>query len=210
MVNYEDAKLRANAIAILYQIGAIKFEKHILASGEETPIYVDMRLVISSPEVLQTVATLIWRLRPSFNSSLLCGVPYTALTLATCISLKYNIPMVLRRKELQGTDSTHAIKVEGLFTPGQTCLVINDIVSSGKSILETAVALEESGLIVREALVFLDRRENETQLLGAQGIKVSSVFTIPTLVEALITYGKLSNSDLNLANKVAENLGFEN
>lgn len=206
MMNYEDVKLRANAVAILYQIGAIKFEKHILASGEETPVYLDMRLVISSPEVLQTVATLIWRLRPSFNSSLLCGVPYTALTLATCISLKYNIPMVLRRKELQSAD---AIKVEGLFTPGQTCLVINDIVSSGKSIIETATALEENGLVVHEALVFLDRREQGSQLLGSQGIKVSSVFTIPTLIKALITYGKLNNDDLTVANKLGENLGIE-
>ncbi|WP_100934528.1 orotate phosphoribosyltransferase [Candidatus Chlamydia corallus] len=209
MVNYEDAKLCANAVAILYQIGAIKFGKHILASGEETLIYVDMRLVISSPEVLQTVATLIWRLRPSFNSSLLCGVPYTALTLATCISLKYNIPMVLRRKELQNADNPDTIKVEGLFTPGQTCLVINDIVASGKSIIETATALEENGLVIREALVFLDRREKECQPLGPQGIKVSSVFTIPTLIKALITYGKLSSGDLALANKISENLGIE-
>ncbi|WP_035416567.1 orotate phosphoribosyltransferase [Chlamydia pneumoniae] len=209
MMNYEDAKLRGQAVAILYQIGAIKFGKHILASGEETPLYVDMRLVISSPEVLQTVATLIWRLRPSFNSSLLCGVPYTALTLATSISLKYNIPMVLRRKELQNADPSDAIKVEGLFTPGQTCLVINDIVSSGKSIIETAAALEENGLVVREALVFLDRRKEACQPLGPQGIKVSSVFTLPTLIKALIAYGKLSSGDLTLANKISENLEIE-
>ncbi|ANH78407.1 Orotate phosphoribosyltransferase [Candidatus Chlamydia sanziniae] len=208
-MNREEAQLRDNAVVNLYQIGAIKFGKYTLENGEHTPIYVDMRLVISSPEVLQTMATLIWRLHSSFNSSLLCGVPYTALTLATCISLKHNIPMILRRKELQNSKNSDVIKVEGLFTPGQTCLVINDVVSSGKSIIETALALKTHGIVVREAFVFLDRRSEEKRALGDEKIKVSSVFTLSSLATALISSGKLSESDVAIATKILEDFKIE-
>lgn len=156
MMSFEEKQLRDHAVMNLYRIGAIQFGDFNLADGQTTPIYVDMRLVISCPNVLQTIASLIWCLRPSFNSSLLCGVPYTALALATCISLKYNISMVLRRKELKHSSQTDRIKVEGLFSPGQTCLVINDVVASGQSILETAKALEDEGVNIRESLVFLE------------------------------------------------------
>ncbi|WP_201456618.1 orotate phosphoribosyltransferase [Chlamydia sp. 17-3921] len=210
MVNHDEAQLRDNAVIKLYQIGAIKFGSYTLAQGEETSIYVDMRLVISSPDILQTMATLIWRLRPEFNSSLLCGVPYTALTLATCISLKYRIPMVLRRKELKNPNFSDTIKVEGRFTPGQTCLIINDVLSSGNSILETASALEEQGLVVREAFVFLDRLLGGRELLKVNGIKLSSVFSLPSLVKTLISSKQLNENDAVIAGKIVETFQEEN
>lgn len=205
MVSYDEARLR-DAIIKLYHIGAIKFENYTLSQEKETPIYLDMRLVVSSPEILQTMATLIWRLRQEFNSSLLCGVPYTALALATCISLKYNIAMVLRRKELKNPNCPNAIKVEGRFTPGQTCLIINDVIFSGNSILETATALKDQGLIVREAFVFLDRLAGGKEFLRDQGIKVNSVVTLLSLVQILLESGALNQSDAACAEKIIESL----
>lgn len=206
MVSYDETQLRDDAVIKLYQIGAIKLGNYVLSQEQETPVFVDMRLIISSPEILQTMATLIWRLRQEFNSSLLCGVPYTALTLATSISLQYNIAMVLRRKELKNPNFSDTIKVEGRFTPGQTCLIINDVISSGNSILETATALKEQGLIVREAFVFLDRLVGGKEFLKDQGIKVSSVFTLFSLVKTLIESGELSESDAAYAEKIVESL----
>ncbi|QEM73517.1 orotate phosphoribosyltransferase [Chlamydia abortus] len=206
MMSFEEKQLRDHAVMNLYRIGAIQFGDFNLADGQTTPIYVDMRLVISCPNVLQTIASLIWRLRPSFNSSLLCGVPYTALALATCISLKYNISMVLRRKELKHSSQTDRIKVEGLFSPGQTCLVINDVVASGQSILETAKALEDEGLNIRESLVFLDRQVGGADALKDAGIKLRSVFTLEELVQSLLSKCELKEADAAIASTLLKSL----
>ncbi|QVE48687.1 orotate phosphoribosyltransferase [Chlamydia crocodili] len=204
MMSFEEEQLRDHAVVNLYRIGAIRFGDFNLSDGQQTPIYVDMRLVISCPDVLQTIASLIWRLRPSFNSSLLCGVPYTALALATCISLKYNISMVLRRKELKYPNQEDRIKVEGLFSPGQTCLVINDVIASGRSILDTAKALEDEGLNVRESLVFLDRQVGGIDALKEAGIKLRSVFTLEELVRSLLSKCQLKDGDAAIATALIE------
>ncbi|SYX08623.1 Orotate phosphoribosyltransferase,orotate phosphoribosyltransferase,orotate phosphoribosyltransferase,Phosphoribosyl transferase domain [Chlamydia poikilotherma] len=204
MMSFEEEQLRDHVIVNLYRIGAIRFGDFNLSDGQKTPIYVDMRLVISCPDVLQTIASLIWRLRPSFNSSLLCGVPYTALALATCISLKYNISMVLRRKELKHPNQEDKIKVEGIFSPGQTCLVINDVIASGRSILDTAKALEDEGLNVRESLVFLDRQVGGTDVLKEAGIKLRSVFTLEELVRSLLSKCQLKDKDATIATTLVE------
>ncbi|AFS24479.1 orotate phosphoribosyltransferase [Chlamydia psittaci] len=206
MMSFEEKQLRDHAVINLYRIGAIQFGDFNLSDGQKTPIYVDMHLVISCPNVLQTIASLIWRLRPSFNSSLLCGVPYIALALATCISLKYNISMVLRRKELKHSSQTDRIKVEGLFSPGQTCLVINDVVASGQSILETAKALEDEGLNIRESLVFLDRQVGGADALKDAGIKLRSVFTLEELVQSLLSKCELKEADAAIASALLESL----
>ncbi|BAE81646.1 orotate phosphoribosyltransferase [Chlamydia felis Fe/C-56] len=206
MTSFEEEQLRDHAVANLYRIGAIRFGDFNLSDGQKTHIYVDMRPVISCPDVLQTIASLIWRLRPSFNSSLLCGVPYTALALATCISLKYNISMVLRRKELKHSSQEDRIKVEGLFSSGQTCLVINDVIASGRSILETAKALEDEGLNIRESLVFLDRQVGGEAVLKEAGIKLRSVFTLEDLVKSLLSKCELKDTDAAMASALIKNL----
>lgn len=198
-MSLEKEELRERVVENLYDVGAIKFGDFHLPCGQNTPIYVDMRLVISCPKILQSLSSLVWRLKPKFNSSLLCGVPYTALALATCISLKHNISMILRRKEMMATAQQSDIKVEGLYAEGQTCLVINDVLASGVSILETAKALEDEGLRVREALVFLDRQIGGAEKLREHNIQLRSVFTLKELTQLLLDQGRLTQADADIA-----------
>ncbi|MEG0037424.1 MAG: orotate phosphoribosyltransferase [Victivallaceae bacterium] len=167
----------------LYKIGAIKIGEFTLKNGSQSPLYIDLRLMISDPLLLQAVANLIWRKGPEYNCSLLCGVPYTALPIATIISLNNNIPMVMRRKEIK--DHGTKKRLEGIFSPNQTCLVIEDVMVTGSSIMETCDLLREEGLVVREALVFLDRLCGGCANLKTKGIQVKSVFTLLSLIEAL-------------------------
>lgn len=139
----------------LLHIEAIKFGEFTLKSGATSPIYIDLRTIVSYPKLLQAVADHMRDKIAQLPFDLICGVPYAALPIATCISLALDKPMVLRRKEAKA----HGLKkmIEGVYQSGQRCLIVEDVVTSGGSIVETKVDLEAVGLHVSDAVVFLDR-----------------------------------------------------
>lgn len=181
----------------LYKIKAVKFGEFTLKSGIISPIYIDLRLTTSYPKILNTIAEIIWDKIQHLSFDMLCGVPYTAIPFTSIIAVAHNIPMVMCRKELK----SHGTKkiVEGYFQAGQTCLIVEDLITSGASILETATSLKESGLIVKDTVVLIDREQNGKKLLAQQNYNLHSVFTLGKMLEIL---QESANIEMATANKI--------
>jgi uridine monophosphate synthetase len=174
----------------LFSLSALKIGSFTLKSGRSSPIYIDLRTLISRPTLLRSVSQVIWKSWKSSKSheksehtDLLCGVPYAALPIATAISLDENIPMVMRRKEAKEYGTKQ--RIEGIFKPGDRVVIIEDVVTTGMSILETIKDLEDAGLKIAGILAFLDREQGGKENLNQAGYPFYSALTISTLTEYL-------------------------
>ena len=168
----------------LYDIGAIKTGNFTLKSGTTSPIYIDLRLLISAPDVLESLAEKIHFKTSHLKYDLVCGVPYTAIPIATAFSLKYKKPMILKRKEMK----SHGTKrmVEGVFEPGQKVLLLEDIVTSGMSLMETIDVLEAAELVVEDTVSLVDREQGAKEQLKKRGYNLHPLYTLSEILTYLV------------------------
>jgi uridine monophosphate synthetase len=183
----------------LHEINAVKFGEFKLKSGIISPIYIDLRVTVSYPEVLKMVANAMWDSIKDLNFDIMCGVPYTALPIATVMSVENNIPMVMRRKEVKDYGTKKAL--EGHYKEGQNCLVVEDLVTSGSSVFETIDPLEHEGLKITDIVVLVDREQGGKKHIEEKGYNLHSILTISEMLETLENEGKL---DTEMVGKVKD------
>jgi orotate phosphoribosyltransferase len=185
-------------IESLYKINAIQFGAFTLKSGQTSSIYINLRKIISYPHILREIAHQLWNKVNQSQIDLICGVPYAALPIATCISLEHNIPMVMRRKEKKeyGTKQT----IEGVFKEKQRVLIIEDVVTTGGSIIETADDLKDAGLIVKDVAAFTVRDPAGLAMLNKQ-FTTHTCFTLTEILTTLLKADSIANKDKSLIEK---------
>jgi len=187
-------RLLKEIVLELYAVGGVKFGTFTLKSGITSPIYLDLRVIISYPLLLKKISAALWDKIAKLSFDLVCGVPYTALPIATCISIFHDIPMLMRRKEAKDYGTKKLI--EGAFQPGQKCLIIEDIITSGTSILETVEPLQNAGLIVQDAIVVINRQQGGEDNLRNKGLFLHSLFTLSEVLNLLHSENKIDDKTL--------------
>ncbi len=171
----------------LKHINAITYGDFTLKSGKKSNYYCDFRTLISYPNILKS----IYKLIPNDiydDIDLVCGVFFGGMPLANLISFKKNIPQIFIRDEqkLYGKKKL----IEGIYNEGQTVLLIEDVVTTGDSMLNKIMVLESYGLKVK--LLTILNRNNELQLLN--GYILNSILPLDKIInENHIVLNKLYN-----------------
>lgn len=148
-----------NLITELLNAGIINKGKFKLKSGEITNIYIDLRKVISYPNIHKEICNKLYnKIDSSLKSSKdtkICGTPYGAISYTSYISINNNIPMIFLRKERK----KHGTKklIEGEFKVGDKVILIEDVLTTGDSVRSAAAALESEGLIVEKIIGVFSR-----------------------------------------------------
>lgn len=177
----------------MYDVGMIKFGEFTLKSGKQSYVYADIRTAISYPQIFTQLCDLIYSKMSGLNYDSICGVPYSALTFASGIAYAHHIPMLLKRKEAKGYGTKKIL--EGSYQVGDKCVIIEDVVTTGMSIGETTVVLEEFGIKVQDIVCFINRNQGGQEHLTKQGYVLHSIVDLYQVLEILFKYGKISADD---------------
>src|SRR5512140_3352761 len=199
MKNMTDYLIESLADGLL-EAGCIKFGEFTLKSGLKSPIYIDLRQIITYPKLLQQVGAAYLPILAQLEFKRLAGLPYAAIPIATAISLAGNYPLIYPRKEIK-TYGTKA-EIEGEFRPGEAAVVIDDLATTGGSKFEAIEKLTGVGLVVKDVVVLVDRQSGAKESLAQAGYAMHAVLTISQLLDYWEENGKVEKD------KIAETRRF--
>jgi uridine monophosphate synthetase len=165
----------------LLEAGCIKFGNFTLKSGLLSPIYIDLRQIITYPKLLEQIGAAYLPLLEGLTFDRIAGLPYAAIPIATAVSLQGNYPMIYPRKEVK-TYGTKA-EIEGEYHAGETVVVIDDLATTGGSKFEAIEKLTGVGLVVKDIVVLVDRQSGAKESLAQAGYSMHAVLTIGQLLD---------------------------
>ena len=171
----------------LYEKKIIRFGDFTLASGKKSPYYIDLRLVPSFPiqyrKMIKGLQNIIAEGVGFENFHSLVSVPTGGLVVAASLANEIVKPLIYVRKEAKehGTGKS----VEGVTCQDMKLLMIEDVVTSGGSVINAIKSIKEEKMIVTDAYAVVDRMEGATEALQAEGVKLHSLLTIKEIAESL-------------------------
>ena len=174
----------------LVDSGCVKFGSFKLKSGLTSPIYLDLRLLVSHPAVMRRAAKQYARLLAGLSFDRLAGLPYAALPIGTAVALEMDRPLIYPRREVKEYGTKAAI--EGAYEPGETVAIVDDLATTGGTKLEAIEKLTAAGLNVRDVIVLVDRESGARETLMQAGFRLHAVATIRQLLPHWRASGALS------------------
>ncbi|MGB3507973.1 MAG: bifunctional orotidine-5'-phosphate decarboxylase/orotate phosphoribosyltransferase [Microcoleaceae cyanobacterium] len=180
----------------LYDIGCIIFGDHVQASGATFPYYIDLRKIISIPQIFHKIVTAYGEILQNLEFDRIAGIPYGSLPTATGLALRLERPMIFPRKEVKAHGTGRLI--EGHFQPGEKIVVVDDIMISGNSVIEGAEKLKSVGLVVKDIVVFIDHERGVKDKLQQNGYQGHSVLTLTEISQTLYESSKINSEEFDL------------
>ncbi len=184
---------------VLFDLEAVQFGNFTVSeSAVSSPVFINPKALISNPTAFRVAIKLMQQeinlaqslRRPRVHPfELVAGVPVGGLLLATAYSLETSIPLIYARSRPEGTGKRG---IEGHFNPGDTALVVDDLITRGSSILETASLLEENGVKVKDVIVLIDREHGAAERLHKKGYNLISILKLEVMLTHYMSRGLIS------------------
>jgi uridine monophosphate synthetase len=193
----------AELILQLHEVGCVQFGQFTLASGLPSPIYIDLRRITASPTLLRRAAQAYADLLQPLTFDHLAAVPYAALTIGTAVALTIHSSLIYPRKEVKayGTSKT----IEGVFSAGDRVVVIEDLITSGGSILKAIETLTTAGLVVSDVIVLIDREQAGAKTLARAGYRLHAVLRLSEILKTLAEAGRISAEQVAVVERYLRN-----
>ena len=166
----------------LYQNGAIKFGNFKLSSGKDSPYYIDLRIVPSFPhqfrKMIKTLQSSISEKIGFDNFDCIASVPTSGLVIASALSIEMVKPLIYIRQKPKdyGTENV----IEGKIPEGSKILLVDDVGTTGFSLLNAVKALKASKMAVTDAFTIINRFEGARELLASENVRL---FEITDIIE---------------------------
>ncbi len=186
----------ADLIVQLFDLGCILFGDYVQSSGATFPYYVDLRQIISNPQVFQKILQAYGDTLKTLTFDRIAGIPYGSLPTATGLSLQLDRPMVFPRKEVKPHGTQRV--VEGAFLPGETVVIVDDILISGNSVIKGAKKLESVGLEVKDIVVFINHDSaGVIDRLSQEGYRAHAVLSLGEIATVLHEAQRISTTQFD-------------
>ena len=190
--------IKAEISKILNKIGALRFGAFRLTSGKISPYYIDLRIVPSFPAAFQKICNLqVSFIKEEMDVkafSRIAGIPIAGIPFASLIAYNLKKPFLYIRKGVQLHGRQR--RIEGILTPGDRVLLVDDLVTTGLSLIEAMKAIEAEGGVTTDAVVLLDREEGGRKKLEKNGIKLHALLKMSETANKLYDIGAIDETKL--------------
>jgi orotate phosphoribosyltransferase len=170
---------KAEFIELLKSCGAIQFGHFVLTSGAESTYYIDIKKASTNPEILEEIAKQMSTYTADYD--MLAGMELGAVPLVVALALRTRQPYVIVRKQKRNHGTGK--QIEGIDVTGKKVLIIEDVTTSGGSVVETIEVIQNAGGIVDTVLVVVDRRDGALERIDAMGVSLIPLLSVDDILD---------------------------
>ena len=191
---------KTRLITVLNEIGALKFGTFKLTSGKTSAYYIDLRVVPSFPEAFQIVCDCYLDVVTNDvgvdRFDRLSGIPTAGIPFASVIAYQLRKPLLYVRPGVRSHGRGR--RIEGVLMPGDRVLLIDDLITTGGSLLTSANVIRTDGGVVRDAVVLLDRSEGGKESLAKNNIALHYLLNVKEIALQLYELGSITREQFKI------------
>ncbi len=191
----------------LHQNGVLRFGEFTLSSGKKSSYYIDLRIIPSFPHQFRKM---IKHLQNSItedigldNFDTIASIPTGGLVIASALAFEILKPLIYVRNKPKEHGTTKS--VEGVTRSDMKVLVIDDVATTGSSVVNGVKQLKEAGTKVTDAYVIINRLEGAEKMLESESVKLHQLTDIMEITKILHEENLVSNEILENVNKQVRN-----